>query len=918
VTESSKVGTSHESDADEADEFLREVAHVEDVPVPAPELQVGQSLGRFRIISELGRGGMGIVYLAHDASLQRSVALKLLRPGLTRKDERYRRFLREARAAASVTHPNLTTIYDVGEVEGQLYIAMERLDGTSLRDVVTRSPLALGEATRLALQILAGVEQAHRAGFVHRDLKPENVIVTTSGVAKLLDFGLAKQHRVPGGLDGDAAGDAPAEPETVEGQLLGTPGYMSPEQVRGTAIDPRSDIFSFGVLLFEMLAGVRPFVGRSTADLQSAILRDAPLRLAERRADVPPALERVVERCLQKDPALRYESCGALAEALARCAEPESMALPAEGPSAPSLAPTQPARPRARRRLGLVIAGATLALAAALLVLRRGEPPAGSAEVTPTSGEASAQATPPELTPLPVTSLPLPTSRNPEALAAYSAALQGTRDGNWGYVTMLLQRAVSLDPTLAIAHLRLAIYQYGSPLADQGRASFGRALLARDSFSERDQAMLAALEPLYRDPPDRGEVIARLQALTQRYPNDAEFFSLLSLWSLDAHAALAAAQRSVELDPQFADGWQFMGARLSELGDTAAALRALDHCVALSPAASDCHAERGFIYRAEGRCVDMEADFRAAHASSRSLLWQDGRAAALFALGRPPEASLEVYANKWSRLPDAVRAVTELIDRSDLNLALGEFAEAERQSLAARRLMASGVDAQMQGRIALQLVRLYTETSRLKEAGSVADDYLKRKAGWVGSAVDEDPSVAMYWALLRANLLSRASFVEKRDAWLRDIAPATRGKLRSRALAQYVTGVETEAEAREALSLFPDLEPPALEASRFETAQIGFLYLRTARPLVALPYLEKAARSCAALSAPIEYVRASDYLGQAEEATGDIKAACAAYGNVLARWGHATLPSRTARHARARSIALGCKQPPRKTALTSR
>jgi tetratricopeptide (TPR) repeat protein len=176
---------------------------------------------------------------------------------------------------------------------------------------------------------------------------------------------------------------------------------------------------------------------------------------------------------------------------------------------------------------------------------------------------------------VPVTSLPLPTSKSPEALAAYVAALQGTRDGNWGYVTSLLQRAVSLDPTLAIAHLRLAVYQYGSPLEDQGRASFGRALLGRDGFNERDQAMFSAFEPLYRDPPDRGEVVARLQALTDRYPNDAEFFSLLAFWSPDAHAALAAAQRCVELDPRSADGWQFMGGRLSELGDAAGALQAL-------------------------------------------------------------------------------------------------------------------------------------------------------------------------------------------------------------------------------------------------------------------------------------------------------------------------------------------------------
>ena len=203
VTESSTAGGRNaplepSDDSEEADEFLREVAHVEDVQVPADESLIGRSLGRFRLLAELGRGGMGIVYLAHDDSLRRSVALKLLRPTLTRDDERHRRFLREARAAASVTHPHLTTIYDVGEVDGHVFIAMERLDGTSLRRLLARGPLPIDEAVRVGVQILAGLDEAHRAGFVHRDLKPENVIVTSSGIAKLLDFGLAKRHGPPG------------------------------------------------------------------------------------------------------------------------------------------------------------------------------------------------------------------------------------------------------------------------------------------------------------------------------------------------------------------------------------------------------------------------------------------------------------------------------------------------------------------------------------------------------------------------------------------------------------------------------------------------------------------------------------------------------------------------------------------------
>lgn len=178
---------------DDEDDFLRELARVEDVAPPRQPLP-GQMIGRFRILSELGRGGMGIVYLAHDENLRRAVALKLLPPSLTRQDERYRRFLREARAAASVTHPNLATIYDVGEFEGNIFIAMERVDGRTLRKLLASGRPPIDEVVDIAGQILAGLAKAHQAGIVHRDLKPDNIMITDEGVVKLLDFGLAKQH----------------------------------------------------------------------------------------------------------------------------------------------------------------------------------------------------------------------------------------------------------------------------------------------------------------------------------------------------------------------------------------------------------------------------------------------------------------------------------------------------------------------------------------------------------------------------------------------------------------------------------------------------------------------------------------------------------------------------------------------------
>jgi eukaryotic-like serine/threonine-protein kinase len=911
----------------EADDFLRELAHVEALPVPSREPLIGAAFGRFRIRAELGRGGMGIVYLAHDESLRRSVALKLLRPSLTRHDERQRRFLREARAAAAVTHPNLATIYDVGEIDGRAFIAMEQIDGVSLRQFIhcegERGPLAIEEAVRVALQVLAGLGQAHRAGFVHRDLKPENVMVTSSGAVKLLDFGLAKRHRAPSPVEADPSvlPDGPngsqdaAKRDTAEGQLLGTPGYMSPEQVRGADIDPRSDIFSFGVLLYEMLAGVRPFAARSTAELQSAILRDAPRPLGELREGIPAALANVIERCLMKDPALRYPSCSAVAQGLANALEPSaSSARVLAEPGAAQVPSPAPPRAARRRRALVVAAGVTLALAAAIVSVRRGAPPPGAVQPT-TAVTASAAVAPatsalqaPIAAPIPVTSLPLPVSTNAEALAAYSAAMQATRDGNWGYVISSLERAIELDPTLAIAHLRFAMYHYGGPLEREGRASFGRAMLGRARLSERDQALLEAYEPLYRDPPDRAEHVARVRAATERFPNDVEFNTLLAFMSREPRESVAVAQRSVELDPLGSDGWQILGAALAQLGDTRAAMLALDRCVATSPAAADCRAQRGIVHGAEGRCVEMEQDFRAALASSRSLIWHDGLAVALFALGRPLEASLEVYRNKWSQLPEDVRPVTELLDRVDLALAVGNFAEAERLSLEARRRIVADPDATKHDRVARRLVEAYTEMGRLEDAGRVADDHSRRKAGWVSSTDFDAVSIRMYWAMLRAKLLNRESFAQKRDAWLREIEPITRGWLRAEAGAAYAGGVETEAEARKALELFPELESLPRHTN---LPRLGRLYLLTGRARDAIPHLEKQARSCEMLFAPVDYLRTSFDLGRAQEAAGNGVGACAAYGNVLASWGKASPPSRTARQARARGAALGCKESPR-------
>jgi serine/threonine protein kinase/Tol biopolymer transport system component len=261
-------------------------------PLAVGETLLGRTIGPYRVTELLGSGGMGVVYKAEDSRLSRTVALKFLSPGLTRDPAAKARFIQEARAASSLDHPNLCTILDLGETgDGQLYIAMPCYDGETLRGRIGRGPLPVEEALDIALQTARGLAKAHRSGIIHRDVKPANLIVTSDGVVKILDFGLAK-----------LAGAALTRTRSV----AGTPAYMSPEQAQEEGVDHRTDLWSLGVVLYEMVAGRRPFRGEGGAAVVHAILNERPRPLREVRPGVPAELERIVDRLLAKDPADRY------------------------------------------------------------------------------------------------------------------------------------------------------------------------------------------------------------------------------------------------------------------------------------------------------------------------------------------------------------------------------------------------------------------------------------------------------------------------------------------------------------------------------------------------------------------------------------------------------------------------------------
>lgn len=271
----------------------------------------GTRLGPYEIQSLLGAGGMGEVYRAHDSRLNRTVAVKVLPASFSADRDRLQRFAQEARAAAALNHPNILSIFDIGEEQGSPYVVSELLEGQTLREKLMSGPLPTRRVIEYAVQVARGLAAAHEKGIVHRDLKPENLFLTNDGRVKILDFGLAKLTRPELASD---SGDAPTvQVATETGLVMGTAGYMSPEQVRGKATDHRSDIFSFGAIIYEMISGKRAFHGESSADTMSAILKEEVPELADSARNVPPGLERIVHHCLEKHPSQRFQSAGDLA-----------------------------------------------------------------------------------------------------------------------------------------------------------------------------------------------------------------------------------------------------------------------------------------------------------------------------------------------------------------------------------------------------------------------------------------------------------------------------------------------------------------------------------------------------------------------------------------------------------------------------
>src|SRR3954451_14207326 len=324
-------------------------------------LAPGSKLGPYEILAGLDAGGMGEGYRAHDPRLGREVAFKILPVDSAGDSERMRRFEQEARATAALNHPNILAVFDIGSQDDSPYIVSELLEGETLRARLIGGPLPVRKAVDYALQIVRGLATTHDHGILHRDLKPENIFITRDGHVKVLDFGLAKLTMPEQGTAG-LSSEMTLDSVTGRGVLLGTLGYMSPEQCRGAAVDARSDLFSFGAVLYEMLSGSRAFRGDTTVDTISSILKEEPPALSATGRDVPPLLERIVHHCLEKDPADRFQSARDIAFALEALSSASSPAASAASSASPAV--TNPRKswhvPALLALIGILVAAVAL------------------------------------------------------------------------------------------------------------------------------------------------------------------------------------------------------------------------------------------------------------------------------------------------------------------------------------------------------------------------------------------------------------------------------------------------------------------------------------------------------------------------------------------------------------------------------
>jgi tetratricopeptide (TPR) repeat protein/tRNA A-37 threonylcarbamoyl transferase component Bud32 len=858
-------------------------------------LPLGKPFGRYVPERLLGKGGMATVYVALDTVLQRRVALKVMLPAITVDPTSKVRFLREARVCAALQHPNVVTVFDVGEQDERVFIAMELLAGSCLRDR-TREPMTSAVKVRWLKEIARALAVAHAAGIVHRDIKPENVFVTEEDQIKILDFGIARQRPIDP--------SAPAENITQEGLILGTPAYMSPEQLMGQAVDAASDTFAWGVLAFEMLSGEKPWKGgKSLLENALEMLRMPPRSLAEAAPSTPPEVVALVMRALEKDPKARGEGMAGIARALDAMETGRGAAMSAV-PAEDATRKDPVVRPRSLA-LPIGIAAALLAggvIATVLVVTRAPSRPASNSAAAPPSASTSSDK-------LTLANLPDPGTRSAKAIIAYRAGLTSLHQGSWEAARRSFEEAVAEDPELAVAQLRLAIVSPGSRPTTEVRAMFRVAQSRRATMTERDQSLLDIYEPLLlRDPADQEEHRRRAAAAAARFPNDAELVWTAGSTALTSQEELDWSKRAAELDPLYCDAWQNVARAYTELGKSDEALAAVDRCLEASPLANDCRLERARILDGRGECDRGVIDARAwIAADPDAALGYMHLAGALFATTKTVDGVRMALEQRWAHTPASMADTIRFGDEETLDVLRGRFPEVLARAAERDAAIAKDPNERVHLGVAGLLVDLALETGDLGEAARVAEQFFSASGALTPSGFEYgfyDNLPRMRMSLVRA----KRATIEELDAWRtgREEALASRrGNRDPFNLWAYLwaSTVETREEAELALARQPPISTrrdPTFDASYGRALSLA------GRHDDAIRALESATNSCRALYVPFEQTRAYFFLGASYEAKGDKARACAAYAVVLDRWGAAKPRSKTAEDAKKRAAGLGC------------
>ena len=557
---------------------------------------IGETISHYRIIEKLGRGGMGEVYLAEDKRLGRKVAIKFLPAEVATNDNARQRLLREAQTAATLDHPNICAIYEVGQEGGYSFIVLQYIEGETLAARIKRQLPELREALAIAAQVVDALNEAHARGIIHRDIKPENIMLTTRGQVKVLDFGLAKVLRDPGIAEPDAETGTLL---SIPGMLMGTVPYMSPEQVRGEDLDCRSDIFSFGTVLYELLSGRRPFEARSTAEVISAILtRDPPPINRSSLGHSGSAEERLIRKCLEKDAAQRYQTMGDLTSDLVQIRREYEDGQVRPAPEATPLKAATGYEGRWRRlrvsKLGLVLTALALVVAAAVYTLSVRTPKPASA-----SGVKSA---------------------NPAAYDAYMRGkvnVSSENPGNNEAAIKLFQEAIAADPSFAAAYAELArAYSIKARLFAPGA----------DKKKLNEEAEVDVEKALALDPNLAEGYFARgliLWTPYNRFPHEQ---------------AVHSYKRAIELNPNFDEAHHQLGYVYLHIGLLDQGWQELETALAINPGNTLARFRLGQIEMCRAKYEEAFQIFDTT-ALEKNPIVAAYKANSLFRLGRTEEAS---------------------------------------------------------------------------------------------------------------------------------------------------------------------------------------------------------------------------------------------------------------------------------------